>query len=257
VPALLTFDDYIDALTAAGRQLLVVGSEAGLDSRVPTCPGWDVRALVAHQAMVHRWATAHVTGADVSAVPQQTALRERTDLLDYYLEGLDRLAGALRAAPSDLDALRFLRDAPPARLFWARRQAHETTIHCADAVAALLGRLPRAADVTITPAFAADGIDELLRGFFTRGRSKLTQAAPTTLLIDPADCERRWLVRIGSEFSVEPDGTEEPDGGANVTITGRSVDVYLALWNRGDNIACSDDGQLLARWRKAQRVRWS
>lgn len=257
MPALLSFDDYIDALTAAGRRLAAVGSEAGLDTRVPTCPAWDVRALVAHQAMVHRWATAHVTGGDPSAVPQQTALRVRPGLLDYYLEGLDRLVAALHAAPLDLEALRFLRDAPPARLFWARRQAHETTIHCADAMAARLGRLPSASDVMISTALAEDGIDELLRGFFTRGRSKLTVAAPTALLIDPDDIERRWLVRIGPDFSVDPDGADLSEAGADVTITGASVDIYLSLWNRGDHVVCSDDGRLLASWRTAQRVRWS
>lgn len=257
MPALLHFDDYLDALTDAGHRLSVVAAEAGLDSPVPSCPAWDVRALVAHQSMVHRWASAHVTGADVSALPQQTALRERPDLLDYYLDGLDRLAEALRAAPPDLEALRFLKDAPPARVFWARRQAHETTIHCADAVAARLGRLPTATDVAITPDLAADGIDELLRGFFTRGRSKLAEAEPTTVLVDPADSERRWLVRIGSEFTVDPDGAEVPDGGADVTLTGTSADVYLALWNRGENVTCSDGGRLLERWRTAQRVRWS
>jgi uncharacterized protein (TIGR03083 family) len=256
VPALLTFDDYVDALTAAGRRLAEAGLAAGLQARVPPCPAWDVRALIAHQAMVHRWATAHVTGADLSAVPRQTALRGRPDLLDHYLEGLERLAGALRAAPPDLRALRFLRDAPPPRLFWARRQAHETTIHSVDAVAARLGGLPTAADVTISPALAEDGIDELLRGFFARGRSPLPEGAPTTLLVDPTDVQRRWLVRMGPGFTVDPDGAREPEGGADVTITGGSVDVYLALWNRGGRVACSDDGRLLARWRKAQRVRW-
>lgn len=256
MPALLTFDDYVDALTAAGRRLAAAGLEAGLDSPVPPCPGWDVRALVAHQAMVHRWATAHVSGEDPSAVPEETALRERPDLLDHYREGLDRLVAALRAAPVDLEALRFLRDAPPARLFWARRQAHETTIHCVDAEAARLGRPPTAADLTIGPALAEDGIDELVRGFFTRGRSKLELPAPTTLLIDPDDVARRWLARIGPGFSVDPDGAELPSGGADVTMTGGSVDVYLALWNRGDGVTCSDDGRLLGLWREAQRVQW-
>jgi uncharacterized protein (TIGR03083 family) len=256
VPALLNFDDYIDALTAAGRRLATDGLEAGLDSRVPPCPEWDVRALVAHQAMVHSWATAHVSSADPDAVPDEAALRGRPDLLDHYRTGLDRLVAALRTAPVDLEALRFLRDAPPARLFWARRQAHETTIHGVDALAARLGRLPTAADVPIGPALAQDGIDELLRGFFARGRTKLELAAPATLLVAPDDGEQRWLARIGPGFSVDPDAADLPRGGADVTMTGGSVDIYLALWNRGDGVTCSDDGRLLARWRAAQRVRW-
>jgi hypothetical protein len=51
----------------------------------------------------------------------------------------------------------FLRHAPPARLFWTRRQAHETTIHAVDAQAAALHRLPRPAEAMINDELAADG----------------------------------------------------------------------------------------------------
>src|SRR6204780_1534249 len=54
-------------------------------------------------------------------------------------------------------------DAPSPLAFWARRQAHEPAIHRADAESA-------AGDVTPFPAvFAADGIDELLVCFASRG----------------------------------------------------------------------------------------
>ena len=82
----------------------------------------------------------------------------------------------------------FLKDAPPPRRFWARRQAHETTIHSVDAVAAALGRWPTASDVTIDPVLAADGIDELLTGFITRGKGRLHTAEPYTR----ADQDRRY-----------------------------------------------------------------
>ena len=41
---------------------------AGADAPVPTCPGWTVRDLLAHQGMVHRWATAVVRGDDPAGV---------------------------------------------------------------------------------------------------------------------------------------------------------------------------------------------
>ncbi|HEY3485956.1 MAG TPA: maleylpyruvate isomerase N-terminal domain-containing protein, partial [Ilumatobacteraceae bacterium] len=159
----LTFEAHLAAVEESGTRLVELATEAGLDAKVPTCPAWDVRALLAHQAMVHRWATAHVRGDDPGALPAQTTLRKRDDLPEFYREGLGALLDALRTAPADLRAMRFLNDAPPPREFWARRQAHETTIHMVDALAATLGRFPIADEADLDPTVAADGIDELLR----------------------------------------------------------------------------------------------
>ena len=71
---------------------------------MPTCPAWTVDALVAHQAMVHRWATAHVRGDDPDEVPNETELRRTVaDLPTYYLDGLSGLLAALRGGPNDLE----------------------------------------------------------------------------------------------------------------------------------------------------------
>ena len=43
-----------DAVDAFATQ----AASAGLGAPVPTTPDWDVRRLVAHQGLVHRWATA-------------------------------------------------------------------------------------------------------------------------------------------------------------------------------------------------------
>jgi uncharacterized protein (TIGR03083 family) len=165
-----TFEEHLAALERSGRRLPELANAAGFAARVPTCPAWHVDQLVAHQAMVHRWATAHVTGSD-DPVPTQSAIRAGVaDLVSYYSEGLDTLLAALRDAPADLRAMTFLGDAPTPRTFWARRQAHETTIHMVDALAAQLGRIPTSSDIELDADLAVDGIDELLRGFLTRGR---------------------------------------------------------------------------------------
>ena len=52
--------DLIDQLELHGPALADAADRAGLDAAVPTCPDWDVRALLAHVGMVHRWATDHV-----------------------------------------------------------------------------------------------------------------------------------------------------------------------------------------------------
>ncbi len=253
----LPFEDHLAALDYSGSRLVELAEKAGLDASVPTCPAWTVDALLAHQAMVHRWATAHVRGEDPDGLPNQTEIRtDVSDLPAYYREGHAGLLQALRDAPADLVAMTFLKDAPAPREFWARRQAHETTIHMVDALAAVLGRFPTAAEADIDAALAADGIDELLRGFFTRGRSKLFDGEQYVIAVEALDVGRRWLLHVGERLTVAPDDSAGAEAAA-ATIAGSAVEVYLALWNRGDEVEVSGRPEVLGRWRATQRVGWS
>jgi uncharacterized protein (TIGR03083 family) len=257
MPTTLSFEDHVAVVTSAGSRLVDLAEKAGLDAPVPTCPAWAVDALVAHQAMVHRWATAHVRGDDPDDLPNQTAIRTDVgDLPAYYREGHAALVQALRDASADLVAMTFLKDAPAPREFWARRQAHETTIHMVDALAAALGRFPTAAEADVDPALAADGIDELLRGFFTRGRSKLFDGEEYVIAVDAADVGRRWVLHVAERLTVAPDDGAGVDAVA-ATITGSAVEVYLALWNRGEEVDVAGRPSVLEQWRATQRVGWS
>ena len=255
MPSSLTFDEHLAVLETASRRLAELVALAGREAPVPTCPKWNAQALLAHQAMVHRWATAIVQGRDPIIDRDQVTLRTATDLPAYYLEGHAGLVAALRGAPRDLDVMIFLKDAPPPREFWARRQAHETTVHMVDALAASLGRLPTAADVDIEPALAVDGIDELLRGFFTRGRCRLYDGRDETLVVVATDVARRWVVHVGERLTVEP-GEGMVGNRGDLAISGTSANLYLALWNRGGDVDASGGGDLLERWAASQRVRW-
>jgi uncharacterized protein (TIGR03083 family) len=258
MPTTLSFRDHLVALDGAGSRLVELAEKAGMDAPVPTCPAWAVDALLAHQAMVHRWATAHVRGDDPDGVPNQTAIRnDVTDLPGYYGEGHAALLQALRDAPADLVAITFLNDAPAPREFWARRQAHETTIHMVDALAATLGRFPTAADAGLDPALAADGIDELVRGFLTRGRSKLFDGEEYRIAVEATDVGRRWVLNVAERLTVARDDVSAEADGAATTIAGSAAEAYLALWNRGDEVEVSGRTELLDRWRATQRVTWS
>jgi uncharacterized protein (TIGR03083 family) len=253
VAASLSFERYVDVVVASATRLIETVEAAGFDAEVVTCPTWDGRALVAHQAMVHRWAAANVRGDDVSAVPTQTEIRESVDDLGrYFREGVDGLVTALGAAPDDVVALVFLNDAPPPKLFWARRQAHETTVHMVDALSAAMGRVPSAVETAIEPDAAVDGIDELLCGFFTRGRSKIFDGTEYDVDVVPTDSGRRWTLHVAERMTTVVDS----HGDSPVRIAGSAEGLYLALWNRGDEVEVSGDDGLLDRWRAAQRVRW-
>jgi uncharacterized protein (TIGR03083 family) len=250
----LSLDHHLEALARSGAALADAAAAAGPTAKVPTCPAWDVTKLVLHQGMVHRWAAANLRGErDHDTAASQAEGRAAASLLDWYAQGLAALVDTVRATPADAKAMVFLRDAPPPRRFWARRQAHETTIHSVDAVAARLGRWPTAADVAIDPVLAADGIDELLLGFITRGKGQLHAAEPYRLLIRAEDTGHAWTLRIGDgPIVTTPGAVEEPE----VVFSGTAVQLYLSLWNRADEITTSGRADLLDQWRKQVRIRW-
>ena len=167
---------------------------------MPTCPAWTTDALVAHQAMVHRWAAAHVRGDDPDVIPNQTEIRTTVDdLVGYYRDGHGALLATFHDAAPDLEAMTFLKDAPAPRDFWARRQAHETTIHMVDALAAVLGRLPTASEAGIAPASPSMGSTSCCAVSSPVGVPSCTTATSTR-----SRCARPTASAAGS--SVSPNG---------------------------------------------------
>jgi uncharacterized protein (TIGR03083 family) len=255
MPTQLTLDEHLVALRGSGAALLAAAATAGLGAKVPTCPAWDVAKLVTHQGMVHRWAAANLRRErDHKTSESRAEANAASDLLEWFSSGLDALVDTLTATAEDAKAMVFLNDAPPPRRFWARRQAHETTIHSVDAVSGVLGRWPTAAEVSIDPVLAADGIDELLTGFITRGKgSALPATEPYTLLVSTVDTGRAWTLRIGDGPIVTTVGaTENPDA----TFSGSAVQLYLSLWNRTDEIRVTGPADLVNQWRSGIRIRW-
>jgi uncharacterized protein (TIGR03083 family) len=250
VPTQLTVSCHLDGLREAMLAFVRYGDRAGLSAPVPTCPGWTVRDLVAHQRMVHRWAAANLRGERADPDALERAGLTDADPLEWLADGSIDLVTAWTQAPPEVRTVVFLNDAPGPKEFWARRQCHETTIHAVDALAACLGRAPRADEVWVGADLAADGIDELLCGFLTRTKSRLRSEAPGLLVVAPDDRDEWWEVRISSAPAVAARRTGEVAGDADWTLTGRAVELYLRLWNRGP------DAVDLLDWPALARVEW-
>lgn len=245
--------EHIDAVDAQGRALATAAAAAGPAAAVPTCPRWQVRDLLAHIGMVHRWAATHVREGRAAVAGGRQPRPEKAPAggeLDWYVDGHAALVAALRAAPLDIDSWKFL-PAPSPLAFWARRQAHETAIHRADAESAR-DRRP-----VYETEFAVDGIDELICGFMSRRGGQLLADPARTLLVAPTDAAARWHVTIGPDGRRVVTGAEAP-AVADCVIAGAASDVYLMLWNRLPEIApkvAGDDG-VLEIWRRLARITW-
>ncbi|MEV4614599.1 maleylpyruvate isomerase family mycothiol-dependent enzyme [Kitasatospora sp. NPDC049258] len=252
----MKISEYVDALRHEGALLADAAARTAPDAPVPTCPDWRLRDLVTHTGQVHRWATAYVRDGHRGPLDEagsQAAwgpVPADRELVEWFRDGHGRLVAALEQAPRDLDCWSFL-PAPSPLAFWARRQAHETAVHRADAESAAGSAAPTPTD----PAFAEDGLAELLTGFVVRPWGRLRSERPRRLLVRPTDRPASWLVTI----SQEPVVTVEAEGPADCTLSGRADDLYLLLWNRlaADRVEVTGDRSVLDLWRQGSAVTWS
>jgi uncharacterized protein (TIGR03083 family) len=251
-------DEHIAALDADGTLLATAAERAGLDAPVPGCPAWKVRELLRHTGYVHRWAAGYVAHGyqeEIDRHSEDELLRAGpgdAELLGWFRDGHAGLVRTLRSAGPALSCWTFL-DAPSALAFWARRQAHETAIHRADAESA-------AGEVTPFPApFAADGIDELLVCFASRGE---VRGPARRLLVRATDTGDEWLAEVGAGITARRGAGS--GGSADCVVAGTASELYLLLWNRlpggglgTGSVTVSGDPEVLRSWQDQVKVRWA
>ncbi|MGW4733620.1 maleylpyruvate isomerase family mycothiol-dependent enzyme [Streptomyces shenzhenensis] len=244
--------EFVRILDREGRLLAAAAEAAGTGAEVPTCSNWRVRDLLRHTGAVHRWAAGFV--ADAHAGPRPLGDLPDLDgaaLVAWYRDSHRRLVDTLAAAPPDVACWTFLPVKSPSPLaFWARRQAHETTVHRYDAEAARGGPAS-----PVAPEFAVDGIDELLCGFHARSRSRVRTDAPRLLRVramgaDAAD-GAVWSVRLSD---LPPVTVRDASGRADAELAGPADRLYLALWNRAEVPSVTGDAALAALWQKTSAI---
>jgi uncharacterized protein (TIGR03083 family) len=238
--------EFLETLDREGQLLAAAAAAAGTDAKVPTCPEWQVRDLVRHTGTVHRWAAALVADAHTEPRPiGEPPELDGAELVAWYRDGHRLLVETLSAAPADLECWTFHPAPNPSPLaFWVRRQAHETTVRRYDAEAARGGT-----PAPIAPEFAVDGIDELLRGFHARSRSRLRSEEPRVLRVRALDAgaDAVWTVRLTAE---PPTTVRAEEGPAEAELSGPADELYLALWNRTAVPQVTGDPSLAALWQE-------
>lgn len=256
----MLIEDHLTALRRDGERMAAAAAAAGLGAEVPPTPGWRVRDLLAHTGHVHRWAASYLRTGNPSPAEIEgdgTLPVPDEELLGWFRDGHAALVDAFDGADPERSCWTLWPGAPSPLAFWARRQAHETAVHRVDAELALAasGR-PDAGGgepAAVSAEFGADGIDELLAGFYARRHRGLVSPEPVALAVRCTDVDAGWTIRIGADAR-EVGRRAACD--AACTISGAAADLYLVLWNRRGlgEIQVSGDSGVLALWRDRARI---
>jgi uncharacterized protein (TIGR03083 family) len=169
-------------------------------------------------------------------------------LLDWAASQHKRIVCELEAADPEYPFFTWFRGDTPLTM-WARRQAHETAVHRIDADLASGRR------ATFAPAFAADGIDELVLDMIGDWQRTLPLDAVMTLHVIAADVGRAWTLMM-SPRGFRMHG--EQRGESDTTLCGTASALYQALWGRGtSNIDITGRTSVFDAWLANVRPAWS
>jgi uncharacterized protein (TIGR03083 family) len=235
--------DFLAEIETQASSMRSAAVEAGPDAMVPTCPEWTVLDLVRHQAAVHSWAAQAIVtepGAGLPEFPKPS--HDWDELLTWWDSQVAVLVTRLRDTRPDRPAWTF--DGTNIAGWWARRQAHETSIHRLDAELAAGHDVPT---LLFDSEFAADGIDEFLTVMIPRQLQKGRAIEATgRLLIHAADAGRTWEILLTSGEPLVITAVHDSAIDSDVTLAGTADAIYRKLWGRPSHAIVSGDESLLA-----------
>ena len=212
-----TVEDHLATIATSARHLAASARDAGTDARASRpAPGGPCVSSSPTRA----WSTGgprRSSGARTSPRSVRSPSRPRGSPTPTRRPGsrpARPTSCALSRTPPTTSWPRPSSSGRPApRRFWARRQAHETTVHALDALSATTDRPLTAGDLWLADAEALDGVDELLVGFWQRRKGGPRADPPATTVVE-ATTGDRWLVDAGPERArtrrLDADATTSP-----------------------------------------------
>jgi len=226
----MEYEGFVEQVRADGQKL-ADAADGNIDVDVPSCPGWQVRDLVAHIAQVYEHKI-ECTRLGQAPDPWPPEWPQADDPVPWFRDAHARLLDMFEAnEPSSPSATWWPADQTVG--FWARRMAHETAVHRVDA------ELARGASTPVDAALAADGVDEILHVMLAGDWSEDADDAMTGQRVAIETGGRAWQVVLDREAMTVLDG----DGTADATLSGPPSDVLLWLWGRepDDRVEMSGD----------------
>jgi uncharacterized protein (TIGR03083 family) len=232
---------YSELVAAVRREGagIVAAAQLGLDAPVTTCPDWDVEALVRHVCRVYSRAE-YLVSHRVTQRPDEFPTVPDGEPLAALESMLDDLVTALQEAAADTAVFVWLDNAEPTAAFWARRMAHESSVHRFDAQIA--HEMPQPIDAEL----AADGIDELIDVIAPMLYDRNGGTGPVGTVELHSTDDVSWCLDLEPDSVERLEVVSEPDASAR----GTSSTLLLAAYGRVPWTSLTIDGdiELLNSW---------
>jgi len=229
----MTPEDYLRHLRSDAARLRDVAAR-DLSASVPSCPEWDVAALVRHTASVYAHKVACMRLLRRPDDGEWATEPSDGDLLAWFDRELTTLCAELSSRDAADPSHTWY---PPDQTvgFWHRRMAQETVVHRYDAELALGDPTP------IDEELAVDGIDEVLVVFLGGPwyvDEPVEDATGRSVLVSSGG--RTWHVTLGRD--AVPVSTDDTAGATELVVTGPPGDTLLWLWGGrvGDDVVTID-----------------
>lgn len=248
----LGYDRCCTEIRTQAGQLAATVDGADLTAPVPSCPGWNVAQLLRHLGGGLRWAEETVRTRATGPLPdahfRHVSAEPDPALGSWVAEGADQLAGTLRAVGPGAD---LWSPVPGGTSFYARRFAHETLVHRADATLAL-GR-----DFTAGQTVALDALDEwmmlgtLPHVFEVHPEQRELLGPGRTIHLHATDVDKdrsaEWLVDLTGDTVAWRRAHEK----AAVAVRGPLTELLLLVYGRRpvtEGLEILGDRELLDSW---------
>jgi uncharacterized protein (TIGR03083 family) len=246
----MDFDGHCTEIVTQAELLTIGLKGADLRAPVPSCPGWSLGNLVRHIGGGHRWAEEVVRTRASGFLPDDQVRKldgdDTADVpADWLREGAVRFADTLRAAGPDTKVWAPLTFDTTS--FWARRFAHETLVHRADAMLSAGTEFAVADDVALDAVDEWMELDSLPQHFDYKPQKRELLGAGRTLAFEATDTEAAWFVDLTGEVIASRRGR----GQAAVTVRASLTDLLLVVYRRKavhGGIEILGDKDLLDTW---------
>ncbi|QFZ17458.1 maleylpyruvate isomerase N-terminal domain-containing protein [Saccharothrix syringae] len=221
---LVAYDRLIDVVELEAERLADAARGQRPERQVPACPGLNLGETARHVGSTYRMVSTWLREGSQPLVWQQDP-EEGQSLPEYVRGGVRDLVRALRVHEPD-DPCETWWPAERNHHFWARRLAHESTVHRMDVQAA--------AGLPIDPVdddVAEDGIDEVLSLWLGHRLDVMgvRGTRPGSVAIDAGN--RVWVAVAGPEPAtarlVAP-----AEATADGRVAGTPMQLYRWLWGR-------------------------
>jgi uncharacterized protein (TIGR03083 family) len=247
----MDFDRHCTEIVTQTELLTTGLGAADLRAPVPSCPGWSLGNLVRHIGGGHRWAREVVRTRATGFLPDDQVRKldgdDSGDMpVTWLVEGAAQLADTLRAAGPN--ARVWTPVDRGAAAFWARRFAHETLVHRADAA------LAAGTEFVVSEGVGHDAVDEwmeldaLPQHFDHKPQKRELLGPGRTLAFEATDSGAAWFVDLTGDVIAWCRGR----GQAAVTVRGSCADLLLVIYRRravnGNGIEIAGDEELLDFW---------